>query len=378
MADTGAPQPKSNRWHESATVLGPAFYWAWCLLLFSGIESAFHAEAPSSYPGTVAAVLFVVAVTGASRFFVKPGNRRLLLVTVPFATFGLVGSSLITDVSLDHRLIILISICRGLGLSGSALLWGLWFALMDARTVLPAVTKTTVLAIGMFLALVAMPTGVTFVVGGLLPIVSGIAFLLSPQAPSGHIPKADARPARRVFYSERLAFGLALGLVGSVVALGHTESVQSSATPLTVLFAGIAAVVLFLGLVIPLRGRALDVKYLPALPLLASGLLLVPFLGADSRLILQIAYASGWLCWMIMAAIQLSAIKIRLGLDETTVAFGQTCCHICLVGGIALGRGNHRVDGDSLGSICDDRCHRFRVSSHTCRDTVPCRVFREK
>lgn len=323
MADMGVSQPKPNRWREIAAVFGPALFWAWCLLVLSGIEGPFFGELPLSFLGTVAMLLLIGVAIGASRFFVEPVNRRLLLLTVPFATFGLTASSLISSASLSQGFILFTIICKGLGIGGSMLLWGLWFALMDAKMVVAAVTKTAALAVGMFLALVALSAELAIAVGGLLPVLSGVAFLLAPQTPSGHVPKMDAGSAKRAFYAKRIAFGLAIGLVGSFVALGRAESVRSGGTSLTGLLAAAVAIAVFSGLAISRKGHALDVKYLPALPLLASGLLLVPFLGADSRLILQIAYASGWLCWMIMSAIELSAVKIRLGLDETILSFSE-------------------------------------------------------
>lgn len=331
MADQSPQSVVSSRLRRSAALLGPVFYWAWCLLAITRVHNRLDVGG-GELAGLVAITAVILAATIGSRRMVGRERRLLsyLLISIPFATLSPIALALLEENPGSSVLGVAAGVFGAIGFGGAMLLWGLWFAAMEPRKVHEAVGGSALLSVGVFLVIAAMPPLLGVVMNAVLPILSGVAFALAPHPPAGQ-PPTPASQSHRGFVAERVAFGFSMGLAQCFATLGGTGAFDGDAARVAALALGL----LVLGGVLLLTGRfAFGARHLPALPLLAAGFLLLPFLGSGTPVFLQIARASGWLCWMIMSSVELSSDKIRFGLTPASIAFSDK---LLVMGGMLVG-----------------------------------------
>ncbi|NTW28936.1 MAG: response regulator transcription factor [Coriobacteriia bacterium] len=222
-----------------------------------------------------------------------------------------------------QALLVTANLARTVGGSGLLVLWGLQFALMDTDRVIRAVSLSSLLAVAIFaLGVSGLPYMASVLFAG-LPLLSAVFYLSVRPVLAAQQPRPLRYAPRLSFYGTRALFGSVIGLVAGLNSLRGYETLdQTSLRPLA-LGIGCLLLLTLVGLIsFPSRFR-LDNRYLPALPLLTAGLLLITFAGTNFNLVSRVAAATAWLSWIILSSIQLSGLKLKLGMPVTTLSFSE-------------------------------------------------------
>ena len=258
----------------------------------------------------VAAVAFLKADSFRSAFF----QRALLIGSLVLNACSL----LLPAPGIAEALTL--SILRGGFCGGYVLFWGLNFAALDKKASEEvAFSSLAVGAIGYMVGCAVLPFSIDFVLSVLL-MLSVIPFLAAEFVIP--VKKGQLRPeAHRnlvVFYAVRACFGVCIG-----TSLAFSGAIAYAPKASKLLCVVIIAMLFTVALYI--RTHKPSNALVAFAPFVFSCLLIVPLcdIGNLQYLIGFVSPSIAWLSWMYLSIIQLSSFKLKVGMDEASLAFSE-------------------------------------------------------
>lgn len=262
----------------------------------------------------VAAVAFLKADSFRSAFF----QRALLIGSLVLNAIYIACSLLLPAPGIAEALTL--SILRGGFCGGYVLFWGLNFAALDKKASEEvAFSSLAVGAIGYMVGCAVLPFSIDFVLSFLL-MLSVIPFLAAEFVIP--VKKGQLRPeAHRnlvVFYAVRACFGVCIG-----TSLAFSGAIAYAPKASKLLCVVIIAMLFTVALYI--RTHKPSNALVAFAPFVFSCLLIVPLcdIGNLQYLIGFVSPSIAWLSWMYLSIIQLSSFKLKVGMDEASLAFSE-------------------------------------------------------
>jgi DNA-binding CsgD family transcriptional regulator len=306
-------------------VAGAALYWAVILSGKSGMIRRPDFFAGSEYlEVTILITTTALFLTVFSKAFSSSRNRILLSTSALALLILNLILSLCSDVT-------------QLGNIGTGLImciWGLHFTLISAEEAAGHVILTSFLTVIIYMGIMCLPPEPAFLtkeililISALLSLVSSIIYNRKDTPPSDHADvalggtlEAIRKPAALRFYASRLLLGFVIGVI-----MGLEEGMRSESDNgilIKVIAAIIAAAIVVMFLCQPnMQGKTYT--YLPALPLLTTGLLVLPFVGSNIRILVQATLPTIWMSFILLSSAQLSTFKTKLGIADTQLSFSE-------------------------------------------------------
>ena len=295
-------------------VVGAALYWA-------SVGFRYVGAAPTllfkwSALADAGKYLYLCAAILVSYLAVRRLGARRSRLTLAGATLAIslaVGVVQVTLPQLGARLLLLDVALDFFTIGAFMVLWGLAFASMDKYRAAQNVTATILVTAALMLAGFALARWVPF--GWLTYVLSAASSLVMLSGrvvfSSRHRERvAGQGRALAGALAQRVAFGVALGFCFEVTCRG-AGAVPS--LPLTAL----AVLAVWASLLVFWRWGSRQYATMPALLLVAIGLVYAPFLEVGGLGSVVVASAGLlWLAWSALSAVQLSDLKDRLGMSE--------------------------------------------------------------
>jgi DNA-binding CsgD family transcriptional regulator len=117
-----------------------------------------------------------------------------------------------------------------------------------------------------------------------------------------------------------LLLGFVIGVIIGLEESTHSETENSILMKLVAMATSGVIVAVFL---CRPNMRSKTYTYLSALPLLTTGLLVLPFVGASVRILVQATLPTIWMSFIILSSAQLSTFKTKLGIGDTQLSFSE-------------------------------------------------------
>ncbi|MDR0347566.1 MAG: helix-turn-helix transcriptional regulator [Coriobacteriales bacterium] len=309
--------------------LGSSFYWTECLLQLGGFSGLNHFVNFST--AWVSTLFCFFSVSFVFLIFRKTlSQKALTALTVAATAFSLCSCALMSICYLNSAanstyFVVLSNMTQGIGAGILMQVWSLRFAMTGIRDSIGVVGTTVFLSAGMFLFIVALPAFLIAILYCLLLAFSALCSLLIKDKGFGVVLSTrTARPAQwRAFWSTRLLYGLGIGFI---ISMAQAKGFLTVISPLTQGLCGVFGAILLVFIAIfSLSQKTLPIAayLLPCLPLAIIASFFLLLAGSSLNILIPIAIASSWLCFIVLTSVQISNYRMIFGMRDTLIAFSE-------------------------------------------------------
>lgn len=202
-------------------------------------------------------------------------------------------------------------------LGASMILWGLAFASLERHLAARNVVVAVLAAAALVLIGQAMPDVVSYTWMTCLCSAAASLIMSSGRVTlHNHAREPLPRPCKAVvrLIVQRVAFGFSLGFFPAAAAALAQEWFDPALLVFTLAVIAASAVT-------ALRSDEPPCTTLPALVLVACGMLCLPFLRGSMACMFPSLFSAIWLSWQTLSSVQLSDLKVQFGLSELDISF---------------------------------------------------------
>lgn len=307
------------------TILSAGLFWSSVLLQLGEVLSFTQHDQEQLLASQGLTAFIAIATFAYLLISRKFSEKKVITISLLFTATSMLIEALLSGGHIKNEFLISVSPLMGsVGPSFMVLLLGARFASMDTEKAVACVTRSVFIALMLFLLFLVLPDSFSVYLFIFLILLSELCIFASSPKKSCEVEIFQLTDNNKKgvlsLFLLRVFFGLSIGIV---TGLQYCQANGSYSNPIGQVLAIISCVLMAIFLTVAVFFRnsiEIDVRYSALVPMIALGIILVPFIDAGFGAIAQVAGIASWMTWIILSSVQISNLKDTLSIDSVALS----------------------------------------------------------